>query len=512
MELQPGQTIGDYEVLRPLGAGGMGKVYQVRHVISNRIEAMKVLLPGLMNEPELVDRFLREIRISASLEHPNIAQLRTAQRVGDQLIMIMEYVEGSTLDALMHAGRIPMPQAADYLRQALGALGYAHARGVVHRDIKPGNIFVTPTGVVKLMDFGIAKAAADQKLTKTGLMVGSVFYMSPEQIEGRDLDSRSDLYSLGVTLYEIATGQRPFNGDSEYKIMAAHLREMPVPPRDLDLSLSPELNAIILKALAKDPNRRFQTAEEFSGALERFVPKVQTQDAPRVSAIPQPARQPNARMKYMVAGSVVTIGVLAAAIVAIPRFQHASATAPASQAAAPPATTPQDPEPSAQPPEAAPVSPAPSGLEQKVEKKEVEQKVEKKPSAPVRPAVAQTAAAPQSSPAQADAQPPAAQPQPPVQPAAPAPAVNPEIGRQRERMMLMSVRVGAIRTSLQNLRQEMARSGLSLRSDMVAADMRMELQMNSADAALNQGSADEAKSRLDSAERELERLESFLNK
>jgi eukaryotic-like serine/threonine-protein kinase len=316
---------------------------------------MKVLLPGLMNEPELVDRFLREIRISASLEHPNIAQLRTAQRVGDQLIMIMEFVEGSTLDALMHAGRIPIPQAADYLRQALAALGYAHARGVVHRDIKPGNIFVTPTGVVKLMDFGIAKAAADQKLTKTGLMVGSVFYMSPEQIEGGDLDARSDLYSLGVTLYEIATGQRPFNGDSEYKIMAARLKDTPVPPRDLDLSLSPELNAIVLKALAKDPNRRFQTAEEFAGALERFVPKVQTPEAqtqgqPRVSVAPQPARQSNTRMRYMVAGSVVTIGVLAAAIIAIPKFQHASATSPSPQSAAPSAATPSVPEQPAQAP------------------------------------------------------------------------------------------------------------------------------------------------------------------
>src|SRR5579863_9257759 len=440
MELQPGQTIGDYEVLRPLGAGGMGKVYQVRHVISNRIEAMKVLLPDLTHEPELVDRFLREIRISASLEHPNIAQLRTAQRVGDQLIMIMEYVEGSTLDALMHAGRIPMPQAADYLRQALGALGYAHARGVVHRDIKPGNIFVTPTGVVKLMDFGIAKAAADQKLTKTGLMVGSVFYMSPEQIEGRDLDSRSDLYSLGVTLYEIATGQRPFNGDSEYKIMAAHLKEMPVPPRDLDLSLSPELNAIILKALAKDPNRRFQTAEEFSGALDRFVPKLQTQ--PRISPAPMSARPSNTRMKYMVAGSVVTIGVLVAAIVAIPKFQHASATAPAPQAAAPPPTAAPAPEPFVPVPEAVPVPPAPSAAEQNP----AAQNPTRKPATPVRQAVAQT------SPVQADPQP---QPQaPPVQPPPPAPVVNPEIGRQRERMMLMGIRIGAVRTSLQNLRQE----------------------------------------------------------
>ena len=231
MSYEIGSRVGDYEILQILGAGGMGRVYKVRNVLSDRIEAMKVLLPDLEGNPGLADRFMREIKVQASLDHPNIAALHTALRIENQLMMLMEYVEGVTLDTLMEAGPIPIDKAADYIAQVLSALAYAHARGVVHRDLKPANMMITPSGVVKLMDFGIAKMTADRKLTQTGSTVGSLYYMSPEQIKGAvDLDPRSDLYSLGVSLYEVVTGARPFQGDSEYSIMAAHLQKNPPPP------------------------------------------------------------------------------------------------------------------------------------------------------------------------------------------------------------------------------------------------------------------------------------------
>src|SRR5215469_11677352 len=206
MNVQIGSTVGDYQIVGILGAGGMGKVYKVRNGISDRVEAMKVLLPDLAAQPELSDRFLREIKTQASLEHPNIAALHTALRVDNQLLMLMEFVEGVTLEQKLKEGPLPIEQAVDYISQVLSALDYAHQHGVIHRDIKPANMMLTPAGAVKLMDFGIAKGAGDHKLTMTGTTLGSLYYMSPEQIQGAvNLDARSDLYSVGVSLYELVT-------------------------------------------------------------------------------------------------------------------------------------------------------------------------------------------------------------------------------------------------------------------------------------------------------------------
>lgn len=263
-----GATIGDYQIVGVLGAGGMGKVYKVRNIISDRVEAMKVLLPNLDTDHELAERFIREIKVQASLQHPNIASLHTAQRVDNQLLMIMEFVEGETLEFLMRQGRIPLRDSVNYVSQVLSALSYAHAHGVVHRDIKPPNMMLTPDGIVKLMDFGIAKISVDHKLTQTGKTVGSLFYMSPEQIRGSDVDARSDLYSLGISMYEMVTGKRPFEGESDYSIMAAHLQQPPQPPVAIDPSVPPALNEVILISIAKDPGQRFQTADAFRSALQ----------------------------------------------------------------------------------------------------------------------------------------------------------------------------------------------------------------------------------------------------
>ncbi|HSA93120.1 MAG TPA: protein kinase [Terriglobales bacterium] len=271
MSFKIGETVGDYEVVGVLGAGGMGRVYKVRNVLSNRFEAMKVLLQESLGTADQSERFLREIQVQASLEHPNIAALRTAMRVENQLVMIIELVEGKTLQAILESGPLSPATAVDYMSQALAALAYAHERKVIHRDIKPANMMLTKDGVIKLTDFGLAKVGADRSLTKTGTTMGSIYYMSPEQVAGSGtLDARSDLYSLGVSLYEAATGSRPFQGEHDYAIFSAHLNDPPVPPREKNPAISPELNGVILKSLAKKPEDRFQTAAAFRQALQNL--------------------------------------------------------------------------------------------------------------------------------------------------------------------------------------------------------------------------------------------------
>jgi serine/threonine protein kinase len=268
-----GQRLGDYEILGILGAGGMGKVYKVRNTISDRVEAMKILLPDLAGQKDLADRFLREIKVLASLNHPNIAALRTALTLDNQLVMIMEFVDGVTLSSRLRQGAIPPGLAVKYIDQILDALSYAHKQNIIHRDIKPANMMLTPDGSVKLMDFGIARSATDRSLTLTGTTLGSLNYMPPEQVKGDPADNRSDLYSLGVSLYEMVTGQLPFQADSNYAMMAAHLQEVPKPPIVLRPGIPQALNQIIVMALAKDPGQRFQSADAFRGALKSVSPQ-----------------------------------------------------------------------------------------------------------------------------------------------------------------------------------------------------------------------------------------------
>lgn len=261
------ERIGDYEILGTLGAGGMGRVYRVRNVISDRIEAMKILLPDLAGRKELADRFLREIKLVGSLNHPNIASLCTAMAVDNQLIMVMEFVEGKTLAELLDAGALPIADSLSYLNEVLAALGYAHSKGIIHRDIKPANIMLTVYGGVKLMDFGIARVGTERATTQTGTTLGSIDYMSPEQIMGNPVDARSDLYSVGISLYEMVTGQRPFRAPSDFEIMSAHVKEVARPPIEIQANLPTELNEVIVRSIAKAPEDRFQSAEEMRAAL-----------------------------------------------------------------------------------------------------------------------------------------------------------------------------------------------------------------------------------------------------
>jgi eukaryotic-like serine/threonine-protein kinase len=262
-----GQVVGDYRIIDVIGSGGMGTVYKVQHSISDRIEAMKVILPDLIGTPELAERFVREIRVQARLSHPNIASLHNAFRFENQMLMVMEYVDGATLHSVLRQGKLDSETSVEVALQVLGALTTAHAQGIVHRDIKPANIMIATGSTVKLMDFGIARSLTDQHLTQTGAAVGSVYYMSPEQVQGTEIDGRSDLYSVGIVLYEMVTGVRPITGDSSWAVMNAHISVVPRSPAALNPDLPPPLCAAILKAVEKKPPERFQTAPEFADAL-----------------------------------------------------------------------------------------------------------------------------------------------------------------------------------------------------------------------------------------------------
>jgi serine/threonine protein kinase len=270
MTFEPGQRIGDYEVVAKLGAGGLGVVYEVEHLISQRREAMKILLPD-QGSPEMVERFRREVQTLATLNHVNIAQLHTAFYHENQLAMIMELIHGETLRDLRLRMAITLAQALEYIAQTLNALAYAHRLGVVHRDIKPSNIMITDGGFVKLLDFGIALTGHGSELTRAGYLLGSLNYMSPEQIGGSKATSRSDIYSVGVTLYELLTGTLPIKGENNYEIMMGHINQTPTAPRQLAPQVPAVISDAVLRALAKDPLERFATADEFLHAL-RLTP------------------------------------------------------------------------------------------------------------------------------------------------------------------------------------------------------------------------------------------------
>jgi serine/threonine-protein kinase len=270
--LDIGSTVGDYHIVGLLGRGGMGRVFKVRNVISDRIEAMKCLRSYADAAPELTERFQREIKVLARLEHPNVTSFRTAFRVGDELVMVMEHVEGSSLDRRLKTGKLDAWLALNYACQVLSALDYAHQSGVLHRDVKPSNILLGKGDTAKLTDFGIASLAGEAALTMTGNALGSLHYMSPEQMKAMALDVRSDVYSVGVTLYEMVTGKIPVPGDSFYAILKAHTDERPTPPMNLVPEVPVGLSDVIVKALEKDPKSRFQTASEFRAALMALAP------------------------------------------------------------------------------------------------------------------------------------------------------------------------------------------------------------------------------------------------
>jgi serine/threonine protein kinase len=558
MPFEIGQRVGDYEILELLGTGGMGHVYRARNIISDRTEAMKVLLPDLSAERDLAVRFISEIRTLAGFDHPNIALLHTAFQSDNQLIMVMEYVEGYTLEQRAKQSPLTVSEIADYTSQALSALSYAHERNVIHRDIKPANLMVTPHGVVKLMDFGIAKSSVDINLTRPGTTIGSFYYMSPEQVRGSTVDGRSDLYSLGVVLYELLAGRRPFESDSTYGVLNQQLNEAPRPPIEIKPSLSPQLNAIILTALAKDPADRFQNADAFRNALRGFrtasaaesgAPKSAMGSAPTapgsaafkdVSApkdapgpsspaagTPQAAATQGASPKprnnkplWIATGALAAMLALIAVAVMVPKMlkTHASESNPAAANPAAASSTPAGP--STSQPASTPATPDTTTTPATNPAPASNPLVDNTPSssrlssggsaahtqAPTRPvykAAGGGIPTPSSGSQAQQAQ------QPPMQNSGPSQA---EVEQSQERMIQLGSRTDAVDRSISQLRHQQEADGLGLRNDMETADNQMRAYMQAANQDMQASRIAAANRNMDKAEAQLQILEKFLGK
>ena len=260
-----------YEIQREIAQGGMAEVYLAHDQLLNRPVALKALFPQYAREPSFVERFRREAQAAANLNHPNIVAIYDWGQEDGTYFIVMEYVEGRSLrDLIRSEAPLDPSLAAEIAAEIASALGFAHRNGVVHRDVKPGNVLLTQTGTVKVTDFGIARAGASDGLTQTGSVMGTATYFSPEQAQGLAVDGRSDVYALGVVLYEMITGVAPFTADSPVSVAYKHVREEPMPPSERTADVPPDLEQIIMAALTKLPENRYQTADDMRADLLRF--------------------------------------------------------------------------------------------------------------------------------------------------------------------------------------------------------------------------------------------------
>ena len=296
-------TIGEYRLVDKLGEGGMGEVYQGVHSKIGRVVAIKIMSQAAAG-PEFVERFLNEARIQAGLQHNNIATLYDFLEYNGQPCIIMEYIEGQTLtDCIRSWGCLPLPDALRYYQSIVEAIGYVHSRGIVHRDIKSNNVKITPLGQVKLLDFGIAKSGASPALTMAGGFIGTLQYLSPEQIQGGFADARSDIWALGVLLYEMATSHLPFDattlGDLCQKITKANYTS----PSVMNQNVPREVQSIISRCLKKNPADRYQSAQELLKDVNRAQAGLSSQSTGQGSSSAPTALSPHQSTSYQPASN-----------------------------------------------------------------------------------------------------------------------------------------------------------------------------------------------------------------
>jgi beta-lactam-binding protein with PASTA domain/predicted Ser/Thr protein kinase len=312
---------GRYRILRKLGAGGMANVYLAEDQELGRRVAIKILNDRHANDEQFVERFRREAKNAAALSHPNIVSIYDRGEAEGTYYIAMEYLDGRSLkELIVSRGPAPVKVALEYARQILSALRFAHRHGIVHRDIKPHNVLVDGEGRVKVTDFGIARAGASQ-MTEAGSIVGTAQYLSPEQARGGAVDQRSDLYSLGIVLYELLTGEPPFQGETPVEIAMKHLSHAPEPPSALRPDLPRELDWIVMRALAKDPEDRYQSAEEMDADLERVSRGAPVAAATEESAT-QVMRVPAAAAAVPAAGAATMIAPPRPALPAAPAAEY----------------------------------------------------------------------------------------------------------------------------------------------------------------------------------------------
>ena len=314
-----------YRLKEKIGSGGMADVYIADDLLLGREVAVKVLHAQYAADPAFIQRFRHEAQAAANLNHPNIVNIYDWGNEGDLYYIVMEYVEGRDLkDILRSEGRILPERAAEIAAEISAALQFAHRRNLVHRDIKPHNVFITDIGKVKVMDFGIAREGNGEGITQTGMVMGTPQYISPEQAQGLGVDGRSDIYSLGVVLYEMLTGQVPFDDPNPLTIAYKQVREDPMPPSVVDPEIPPTLEAIVMKAMAKNPANRFQSAQEMKADLLRFLEGMPVSAAPVLPeaaygamAAPAAAVSPSRRWVWIVsavAAVLVVVGVVLALV------------------------------------------------------------------------------------------------------------------------------------------------------------------------------------------------------
>src|SRR6202030_3227337 len=302
MAIRPGTRLGPYEILSATGAGGMGEVYRARDTRLDRIVAIKVLPTHLADRSELRERFEREARTIASLNHPHICTLFDIGQQDGVDYLVMEYLEGETLAQRLQKGPLPIQQVLQYAIEIADALDKAHRKGITHRDLKPGNIMLTKSGT-KLLDFGLAKlkqeaspAIPDSQLptmksavTGKGTILGTLQYMAPEQVEAKEVDARTDIFAFGAVVYEMATGRKAFEGKTSASVMAKILEAEPPPMAALQPMTPPQLDRVVKKCLAKEPEKRWQVASDVCDEL-KWIAEGGSQAGPSTAAV-APARK-----------------------------------------------------------------------------------------------------------------------------------------------------------------------------------------------------------------------------